>query len=104
VKELVIELCMKDAWRKLLAIEDLPADADSTRNDASVDVAVRKAFSALDLNGDGEVDMQELREAVDRSPTLRGAPAALIEQMLRTLDVDGDKKVSLEEMLKLPHI
>jgi hypothetical protein len=103
VKELVIELCMKDAWRKLLGIEDPLSDAN-TRNDASVEVAVRKAFSALDSNGDGELDMQEIREAVERSPALRGAAAGLIEQMLRTLDVDGDKKVSLEEMLKLPHI
>ena len=30
--------------------------------------------------------------------------ASPYDRSLRTLDVDGDKKVSLEEMLKLPHI
>ena len=51
-------------------------------------------FTQIDINGDGAIDLQELEAALGRS-----GEAALAQQLLPYLDIDGDGVVGFEARL-----
>lgn len=54
-----------------------------------------KQFKHMDKNGDGQLDHDEIKEAL----TAMGASDADIEEMIKDADADGDGKVSYDEFL-----
>ena len=59
---------------------------------------LRKAFSAMDANGDGVVEKDELKNL------LKGLGEdvndAVVDEMMALADTDGDGKVNFEEFVK----
>lgn len=73
--------------------------------------AIEALFKLMDVNSDGEVSRAELRDAYVKHPSLRGAPAmgslakskraAVFDEADETftmLDLDGNERLSLEEL------
>jgi len=51
----------------------------------------------MDLNGDGLVSKAELKAHMQK----KGGSLALVEQLISTLDTDGDGQISKDEFLSL---
>jgi hypothetical protein len=98
-KNLIMESCMKDAWRHLVNYEDWDADGDGEITKQEVEQAVKKAFAFLDQNQDGFISPAELQAALTERTgrTQKG----LIGLMFEVLDANKDGKVSMEELASL---
>ncbi|MBE9065657.1 EF-hand domain-containing protein [Leptolyngbya cf. ectocarpi LEGE 11479] len=98
-KNLILESCMKDAWRTLVNFEQWDTNNDGQISKAELEEAVKQAFVSLDHNQDGYVSPIELQTAlVERTGR---AQKGLISMMFKTLDTDGDGQVSMAELASL---
>lgn len=97
VKDLVIELCMKDEWRKLIGFDGFDADGDGDVSHEELAAGIKKAVGEMDKNGDGMISKEELESFMKA----KGGNLTLVEQLIKTLDTDGDGHVSLEEFMSL---
>ena len=93
VKDVVVEICMKDEWRRIIGFEQLDADGDGQVSKEELHAGIAKMIAAIDHNGDGSVSKEELSEHVAKI----GGDTALVEQLVKTLDHNGDGMISKEE-------
>jgi Ca2+-binding EF-hand superfamily protein len=87
---------MKTAWRELVGLED------SNRAHASRDAliaALNATFSSMDKNGDGYIDPTELQAFMASHGAV--AKSGLVAQMLKSLDIDADGRISRNELSAL---
>ncbi len=98
-KNLIMESCMKDAWRTLVDFDEWDANGDGQISRTELEQAVRNAFTVLDRNQDGHISPAELQAALTERTgcTHKG----LISMMFETLDADGDGMVSMLELAAL---
>ena len=98
-KNLIVESCMKDAWRHLVNYHEWDADGDGKITIEELEEAVKNAFAFLDKNKDGHISPAELQAALAERTgrTHKG----LIGLMFEVLDVDKDGKVSMDELALL---
>jgi len=91
VKDIVLEICMKDEWRRLIGFSGFDADGDGDVTADELKAGIDKVIGGMDKNGDGLVSRAELEEHV----TAMGGQLALVEQLIKTIDTDGDGCTSL---------
>ncbi|GAB4379692.1 MAG: hypothetical protein Kow00121_34320 [Elainellaceae cyanobacterium] len=98
-KNLILESCMKDAWRTLVNFDEWDTNGDGTISKAELEAAIKQAFAFLDRNQDGHISPAELQAALTERTgrTHKG----LIGMMFETLDTDGDGNVSMAELASL---
>uniref|UniRef100_A0A7S2HWD1 EF-hand domain-containing protein n=1 Tax=Haptolina brevifila TaxID=156173 RepID=A0A7S2HWD1_9EUKA len=99
VKDIVLEICMKDEWRRLIGFSGFDADGDGDVTADELKAGIDKVIGGMDKNGDGLVSRAELEEHV----TAMGGQLALVEQLIKTIDTDGDGCISKEELLSLAY-
>ena len=98
-KNLIMESCMKDAWRILIDYDQWDADGDGEITREELQQGVKKAFAFLDQNQDGQISPAELKTALTEKTgrTHKG----LINLMFEVLDADKDGMVSMKELASL---
>jgi len=99
VKDIVLEICMKDEWRRLVGFTQFDADGDGDISGEELKAGVDKVLGAMDKNGDGLISKEELTEHVVKL----GGQMALVEQLIKTIDADGDGCISKEELMALAY-
>jgi Chloroplast import apparatus Tic20-like/EF-hand domain pair len=62
--------------------------------------AVERAFDKFDTNQDGELDMQELKAALEKTFKL-DLPEERVQALLRDFDKSGDNKIQREEFVSI---
>ncbi|NES99117.1 MAG: bifunctional metallophosphatase/5'-nucleotidase [Sphaerospermopsis sp. SIO1G1] len=98
-KNLIVEACMKNAWRTLVNFEEWDSDGDGNISKEELEEAVKKAFLDLDYNQDGQISPTELQTAL--AAKTGNQERGLINMMFETLDADHDGMVSMEELASL---
>lgn len=98
-KNLILEVCMKNAWRSLVNFQEWDSDGDGNISKMELEQAVNKAFKFLDTNQDGYISPQELQAALAEKTA--NADCGLINMMFSTLDTNNDGMVSMEELASL---
>jgi len=99
VKDLVLEVCMKDEWRRLIGFSKFDADGDGDVSAEELQAGIAKIVSSLDKNGDGVISRDELSAHVE---SMNGQ-MALVEQLIKAIDVDGDGCISKDELMSLAY-
>ena len=59
---------------------------------------LKQAFSAMDTNGDGQVTKEELKALLQQLG--EAVDDAVIDEMIKIADVNGDGKVDFNEFVK----
>lgn len=94
-KQLVMETCMKEEWRRLVA-------GAAPMGHADLEEAVMRAFTQMDANGDGQIDHAELSAFISRTPRHAAdtgeAKEQLLSWLISTLDTNHNGSVSLSEL------
>lgn len=98
-KNLIVESCMKDAWRVLVNYDEWDTDGDGEITKEELEQAIKNAFAFLDLNQDGYISPEELQTALKERTgrTNKG----LINLMFEALDANKDGMVSMDELASL---
>lgn len=89
VKQAIIAVCMKDAWRQLLGFE-----ADTSLSRRELKDALAKAFAIIDKDSNGFLVTAEVLSALQE----RKLSGGLLERMIDPVDTSADGKVSLAEL------
>ena len=97
VKDIVMECCMKDAWRQLIGLNHWDGLHHSAETKAEMASAIKRAFEEMDTAQDGFVHPDELESYMKGKQSICNNHA-LIVQMIRTLDQNGDGKLSMKEL------
>lgn len=98
-KNLIVETCMKDAWRILVNFDEWDSNQDGIISHTELEEAVKKAFAYLDTNQDGQISPEELQAALVKK-TGR-ADHGLLNMMFKSLDANNDGMVSMDELASL---
>ena len=97
VKDMVLEVMVKDEWRQLIGADSWDSDGDGCVSGDELKTGIHKVMQSMDRNGDGVVSRAELEEFM----STKHGNLQLIEQMISTLDADGDGMLSMEELKAL---
>ncbi|GEM_PF-6892194 len=98
-KNLIVEVCMKDAWRNLINFEEWDSNRDGKISKAELQQGINKAFEFLDRDGDQFISPSELRAALLEKTG--NADNGLIDMMFQSLDVNDDGMISMDEIASL---
>jgi len=99
VKDLVLEVMVKDEWRRLVGFLQFDADGDGSISGDELKAGIEKVIAAMDKNGDGHVSKAELEAYMhDNDGNL-----SFLEQMVKQLDADGDGQISKDEFSALAY-
>lgn len=98
-KNLIIEACMKDAWRVLVDFEEWDENHDGQISHAELEMAIKKAFQYLDTNQDGQISPEELGAAL--AERTGSTNKGLLNMMFESLDTNNDGMVSMDELASL---
>lgn len=93
VKDVVIEACMKDEWRRLIGFDKMDADGDGSVTVEELRKGIASMVQEMDHNGDGQVSKEELATYV----AAKSGNVALVEQLVKALDRNGDGQISKQE-------
>jgi Ca2+-binding EF-hand superfamily protein len=97
VKDIVLEACMKDEWRRLVGFSQFDADGDGELTADELRAGLGKVFSEIDIDGNGRVSREELANFVGRA----GGHASLLPQLIIALDANGDGMIDRGEFTSL---
>ena len=97
VKDIVLEACMKDEWRRLVGYPQFDADGDGELTADELRAGLGKVFSEIDVDGNGRVSREELAKFVGRA----GGHASLLPQLIMALDANGDGMIDRGEFTSL---
>jgi len=97
VKDLVLEVCMKDEWRRLVGYGAFDADGNGDISQEELLAGIDKVVGKMDVNGDGLVSKEELNTFI----VSVGGNTALVEKLLEALDENKDGQISKEEFRSL---
>lgn len=100
-KEIVLETAMKDAWRRLIGFDKWDCAAHGRMGSDELCDGLIKVLAEIDRNGDGQIDPDELDAYLYKKHGHHDA--ALISQMVKTVDTNHDGKVSAAELAELAH-
>ena len=98
-KNLIVETCMKDAWRILVNFEEWDSNCDGEISHTELEAAVKNAFAYLDTNQDGQISPAELEAAL--AERTGSTDKGLLNMMFQSLDANNDGMVSMEELASL---
>ncbi|NEO09088.1 MULTISPECIES: EF-hand domain-containing protein [unclassified Moorena] len=98
-QNLIVESCMKDAWRVLINYEEWDADGDGKMTTEELKQGFKNAFAFLDQNQDGYISPAEVQGAL--AERTGSTQKELISLMFEVLDVDKDGMVSMDELASL---
>ena len=98
-KNLILESCMKNAWRDLVDFEAWDSNKDGQISKQELEKAVEKVFASLDTDQDGYISPHELQEALGKKTG--NSDKNLIDMMFEFLDANNDGLVSMEELASL---
>ena len=98
-KNLIVETCMKDAWRILVNFDEWDSNHDGQISHTELEQAVKKAFAYLDKNQDGQISPTELQEVL--AQRTGNADNGLLNMMFKSLDANNDGMVSMDELASL---
>ncbi len=99
VKDIIMETCIKDAWRQLVGYEQFDVDGDGDISADELEAGVDRAVAGMDTNNDGRISKSELAAYL----TEKGSSHALLQKMIDILDVDCDGEISRAELKALAH-
>jgi len=94
-KFVILQLCMRDAWRKLIGLPSWEGDINNQVNEEDVDKKVTQAFASLDVNGDGTISKEECLT------WLKSKEVPLVGLMFSTIDANKDGKISQPEIRRM---
>ncbi|MDJ0519331.1 MAG: hypothetical protein QNJ74_24750 [Trichodesmium sp. MO_231.B1] len=83
-KNLIVETCMKDAWRILVNFDEWDSNHDGQISHTELEAAVKKAFAYLDKNQDGQISPAELQAVL--AQRTGNANKGLLNMMFKSLD------------------
>ena len=72
-------------------------DSDGSVTVDELHEGLTKIMNAMDHNNDGHISKQELTDYVAKN----GGATSLVEQLIKTLDADGDGQISKAEFEQL---
>ncbi|NER19429.1 MAG: bifunctional metallophosphatase/5'-nucleotidase [Symploca sp. SIO1C2] len=98
-KNLIMESCMKDAWRVIVNYDEWDSNDDGQISKEELGKALKKSFAFLDKNQDGQISPEELQSALAQRTGRNNK--GLVSMMFETLDADGDGMVSMDELASL---
>ncbi len=98
-KNLIVETCMKDAWRILVNFDEWDSNRDGQISHTELEVAIKKAFAYLDKNQDGQISPAELQAVL--AERTGNADNGLLNMMFKSLDANNDGMVSMDELASL---
>lgn len=98
-KNLILEACMKDIWRRLVDYDRWDTDGDRHISQAELEAALQETFARLDLDGDGQISKAELSAALTEKFGITSSN--LIAMAFDALDLDRNGLVSTQELAAL---
>jgi 2',3'-cyclic-nucleotide 2'-phosphodiesterase (5'-nucleotidase family) len=98
-KNLIVEACMKDAWRTLVNFDQWDSNRDGQISQAELIQGIKRAFEFLDQNKDGLISPEELQATLAKRTD--NPNKSLINMMFESLDVDKNGLVSMDELASL---
>jgi len=101
-KPAIIEVCMKDLWRKLLGFSSWDQNKDGNVEPHELKAGLMKAFKEMDMDQSGLADSAEV-ESFLRTRLPGNASGSLAHQLLLAADKDGNGKVQIEELAGVLH-
>ena len=96
-KNLIVETCMKDAWRTLVNFDEWDSNRDGEICHQELEEGVKKAFAYLDKNQDGQISPEELQAAL--AERTGNADKGLLNMMFKAIDANNDGMVSMDCLL-----
>jgi len=107
IKHIAMEVCMKDAWRKLLGLPQHGGvdckirRRKSTSGDMHEELlgTIDSAMDKMDINGDGFIQPSELLAYLEKNDM----SGTLVEQMIKICDQDGDGQLSRADLRSVAH-
>lgn len=105
-KDLIIETCMKAAWRRVVGIDYWDTSCDEELSREELVTGIEKAFAAIDTDGNGMISQAELLSFMENASDEDQQEIAgreLATRMIQTLDTNNDGFVDRNELTALAY-
>jgi hypothetical protein len=94
VKQIVLSVCMKDAWRQLLGLGEWKPGTGSDLKKKELKEKVVARFQELDKDKSGFLSKAEIKSELEKQKLHTG----LLERMLDDIDTSNDDRISVSEL------